>query len=114
MQCSSAVLDTEQLRDVTMNDRDLMHEVLRALVDDIARQLELLESVISEGNSQKCIRLGHYCRGACLNLGANRAAGLFKQIERYAAEGLFQECMQSLAGLAHELELLRSFARALE
>ena len=114
VQPSTCVLDTEQLRDVTMDDRDLMREVMRALVDDLARQLELLESAIHEGHVQKCIRLAHYSRGACANVGASRAAALFKQIERDAAEGRFYECRQALAGLVQELELLRSMARALE
>ena len=93
-----------------MNDEDLMRQVLEALVDDTARQVELLASAVREGNSQKCIRLAHYSKGACVNVGANRAAGIFKQIERNAAAGQFHECSQSLAGLSQELDLLRSAA----
>lgn len=91
-----------------------MREVLAALVDDTTRQIELLESAIRESNSSKCIRLAHYSKGACANLGAIRAAGLLKEIERNAAEGQFQECRQSLAGLSLELDLLRSAALALQ
>jgi HPt (histidine-containing phosphotransfer) domain-containing protein len=109
-----AVLDTEQLRDVTMDDEDLMRQVLWALVDDTARQVELLEIAIREGNSQKCIRLAHYSKGACASIGANRAAGIFKQIETNAAEGQFHECGESLAGLARELDQLRSAAQTLQ
>jgi HPt (histidine-containing phosphotransfer) domain-containing protein len=97
-----------------MNDEDLMREGLGALVDDTARHMELLEVAIREGNSQKCIRLAHYSKGACANMGVNRAAGVFKQIEKNAAEGQFHECSQSLDGLARELELLRLAALALQ
>ena len=96
-----------------MNDEDLMREVLGTLVDDTTRQIELLESAIRESNSSKCVRLAHYSRGACANVGAIRAAGLLKEIERNAAEGQFQECSQSLAGLPRELDLLRCATLAL-
>jgi len=107
VQHCDTVLDIEQLREVTMNDEDLMREILAVLVDDTARQLGYLEVAIREANSQKCIRLAHYCKGACANVGANRAAGIFKQIEKSAAENRFQECTRSLAGLAQELDSLR-------
>lgn len=110
METAEPILDTDQLRDVTMNDEELMREVLAALVDDTSRQIQLLESAIQEGNSQKCMRLAHYSKGACANVGANRAAGLFKEIENRAADGEFCECTRSLSVLARELDLLRSAA----
>ncbi len=108
------VLEIEQLRDVTMNDPELMREIVGALVDDTARQLQLLEAAIRDCDGQKCVRLAHYSKGACANLGANRAAGIFKQIEKSAAAGEFVVCSQSLAGMAAELEMLRSAASALQ
>lgn len=108
-----AVLEMEQLRDVTLNDPELMKEILGALVNDTARQLELLETAVQEGDSQKCARLAHYSKGACANVGATRAAGIFQQIEKSAKQGEFLECTQSLAWLARELDLLRSAAQAI-
>ena len=108
-----AVLELEQLRDVTLNDPQLMREILGALVDDTSRQLELLQTAIRECDSPRCARLAHYSKGACANVGANRAAGMFQQIERNAAEGEFARCSLALAGLARELDELRSAAIAL-
>lgn len=109
----NAVLEIEQLRDVTMNDPELMREIVGALVDDTSRQLELLEAAIRQGDSNLCQRLAHYSKGACANVGANRAAGVFKQIETSAAHGEFVQCTQSLAGLAEELNQLRTAAQSL-
>lgn len=109
-----AVLEIEQLRDVTLNDPELMKEILEALVDDTARQIDLLQTAVQEGDSQKCARLAHYSKGACANVGANRAAGMFQDIERSAKQGEFHECTESLAGLALELDLLRSAAKTIE
>jgi HPt (histidine-containing phosphotransfer) domain-containing protein len=103
----SVVLDREQLRDITMNDLDLMREVLSALVDDTSRQLPLLESAIRERNAERCMHLAHYSKGACANVGANGAAALLKHIERKAAGHEFADCLESLVHLAIEIERLR-------
>ncbi|MBZ5729081.1 MAG: Hpt domain-containing protein [Acidobacteriia bacterium] len=109
---TALVLDREQLRDVTMDDQELMCEILAALIDDTSRQVPLLESAIQEQDSQKCMRLAHYSKGACANVGATAAAAVLKQIERRAATGDFVECSMSLAALAQEIDRLRSEARA--
>ena len=106
------MLDRAQLRDVTLDDEDLMHEILAALIDDTSRQMPALESAIREEDSQKCMRLAHYSKGACANVGANAAAAVLKRLEREAADNDFPECRVSLANLAAELERLRLAAAA--
>jgi HPt (histidine-containing phosphotransfer) domain-containing protein len=106
-------LDRAQLRDVTLDDQDLMREILAALIDDTSQQLPLLESAIRAEDSQKCMQLAHYSKGACANVGANSAAAALKQIEREAAGHKFAGCRASLANLAVQLERLRSEASAL-
>lgn len=101
------VLDRQQLREVTLDDEELMREILSALIDDTSRQIQLLDQAIRERNPQVCARLAHYSKGACANVGANRAAALLKQIERNAAEQRFAECGESLGMLAREIDLLR-------
>jgi HPt (histidine-containing phosphotransfer) domain-containing protein len=107
---TNSVLDRQQLRDITMDDEALMREILSALIDDTSHQIPLLDQAIREQNPQKCIRLAHYSKGACANVGANRAAALLKQIENKAAESEFQVCGESLGKLAQEVELLRAEA----
>ncbi len=90
-----------------------MHDVLSALVDDTSRQIQLLDCAIREQDSQKCMRLAHYSKGACANVGANAAAAVLKHIESCAAGHRFEECSVSLAALASEIERLRSEATLL-
>ena len=104
---SSAVLDREQLRDITMDDEDLMREILAVLVDDTTAHIPKLESAVRESDSNLCMRLAHYCKGACSNVGANAAAAVFRDIERHARDLEFQRCTTSLAALATEMERLR-------
>jgi HPt (histidine-containing phosphotransfer) domain-containing protein len=102
------VLDREQLREITLDDSGLMREILAALVDDTSRQIGLLDAAIRERNSQQCMRLAHYSKGACSNVGAVAAAATLKHIERKAAVGEFDECLISLAALAQQIEFLRT------
>lgn len=102
------MLDREQLRDVTLNDDDLMREVLAELIDDTSRQLPLLQAAISAADVSATMRLAHYSKGACANLGAQAAAATLLNIERCAASGDFGECTVSLANLAAEVERLRA------
>ena len=101
-------LDREQLRDVTLDDEELMREILAALIDDTSRQMVLLQSAIHEKDPQKTMRLAHYSKGACANVGANAAAQVLKRIEQDAARRAFQECTLSLSSLAAELDRLRT------
>ncbi len=90
-----------------------MREILSALIDDTTRQIELLGSAIRAEDSQKCMRLAHYSKGACANVGANSAAALLKQIERKAADRRFEDCTSSLGALVAEIERLRTEAVSL-
>ncbi|MCL4402619.1 MAG: Hpt domain-containing protein [Acidobacteria bacterium] len=102
------ILDLEQLRNVTLDDEELMREVVEALIDDTSRQLPALHRAIEEGNSGECMRLAHYSKGACANVGARSSAALLQHIERRAAQGRFEECATSLASLAEEMGKLRA------
>ena len=104
------ILDRKQLREITLDDEELMREILEALIDDTSRQILLLENAIREEDAQKCMRLAHYSKGACANVGANTAAELCKRIEVDARNGGFPECGNSLAALSRELDLLRAEA----
>lgn len=87
-----------------------MRELLAALIDDTARQLGLLERAIRDHDAGETIRLAHYSKGACANIGAKSTAAILQQIERTAAKGEFGSCGDSLQMLAGELSKLRSEA----
>jgi HPt (histidine-containing phosphotransfer) domain-containing protein len=107
---SSIVLDRDQLRDITLDDEDLMREILAALIDDTSQQLQQLESAIRNQDSMLCMRLAHYSKGACANVGANAAASLFESIEARAKDRDFNDCGASLVNLNYQLDRLRSEA----
>lgn len=78
------VLDLDQLREVTLEDADLMRELLAALIADTELQLPLLDRAIRGTDLQRCASLAHYCKGACANVGAKAAATVLAELERSA------------------------------
>ena len=107
---TESILDREQLRDVTLGDPDLMKEILDALVEDASLHLGRLAQAVQEADAPRCARLAHYCKGACANVGAQRAAAALLHVERRALAGDVEACAESLPGLMRELDLLRGEA----
>jgi HPt (histidine-containing phosphotransfer) domain-containing protein len=104
------ILNWDQLREITTNDPDLMREIVAMLIDDTSRQMQLLDAAIRERDAPQCMRLAHYSKGACANVGANSAAALFKRIEGGASSGDFAGCGSAFAALSQEIALLRAAA----
>ena len=102
------VLDRKHLSEITLDDPDIMRQVLAALIDDTSRQIHLLNSAIQDHDAARCARLAHYSKGACANVGANKAAVLLEKIEHNAAAGAVAACESELAVLSRELEQLRA------
>jgi histidine phosphotransfer protein HptB len=107
------VLDREQLRSVTLDDEELMREIVAALIDDTAEKLPSLEAALGAADTDRVARLAHSSKGACGNVGAATAAALFQDIERRAMHGDLSTCSASLRALATELERLREAAATL-
>jgi len=103
----TAVLDRQQLSDITLDDRELMQEVLTCLLDDTARQLRLMDFAIREHDPKQTMRLAHSCKGACANVGANAVAAGMRRLEQQAASEAFDDCAATLVTLTRELERLR-------
>jgi HPt (histidine-containing phosphotransfer) domain-containing protein len=106
-------LDLSQLRSVTLNDRALMREVVGALVNDSARQVEHLRRAIERENAAEAARLAHGLMGACRNVGAVSLAAAFHSVERKAVAGDLRRSPMSIERILEEVERLRSAADAL-
>lgn len=102
------VFDINQLRNLCMEDTELMRELAASLVDDATAQLPLLLEAVEQADGKRCARLAHYVKGACANVGAASLAALLKSIERNAIAGDFAACRASLGGIPAELEKFSS------
>ena len=105
---TTLVLDRAQLREVALEDEDLMRELLAALLADTEQQIPLLDLAIRRSDLKQCASLAHYCKGACANVGAKAAATVLADLERSAKSGAAEECGRQLAALAMEVDRLRA------
>ena len=107
------LLDIDQLKNVTLEDPELMREVLVALIDDTGRNLESLDRAVQQADARETIRLAHYSKGACANVGALSTAGLLQSIERTARDGDFGACGLFMRSLRDEFGKLQAEAATL-
>jgi HPt (histidine-containing phosphotransfer) domain-containing protein len=112
-QTTLAVLDLNQLRDVCMEDAELMREVATSLIDDTVSHLPELAEAVEHADGSRCARVAHYVKGACANVGAVSMAALLKTIEVDAKAGDFGACQASLTSLAAELQKFSAQAATL-
>lgn len=91
-----------------MDDEELMREVLAALWDDTSANLPKLEEAVRNRDREQCVRLAHYSKGACANVGAGAAAAVFRRIELAAREEEFDQFGEYLAALGAALEQLKT------
>jgi HPt (histidine-containing phosphotransfer) domain-containing protein len=110
---TDVVFDIDQLRNVCMEDSELMREVVTALIDDATTQLPALNDAVEQSDAARSARLAHYVKGACANVGAVSMAALLKQIENNAKAGDFDACRASLSSLTAEFRKFSSEAATL-
>lgn len=107
------VFDVNQLRNICMEDTELMRELVVALVNDATSQIPALMDAVEHADRTRCARLAHYVKGACANVGAVALAALMKTIERSATAGDFSACRESLNSLSTELQKFSAEAASL-
>jgi HPt (histidine-containing phosphotransfer) domain-containing protein len=90
-----------------MDDEDLMREVLSVLWEDTSVQVPKLDAAVRNRDREQCVRLAHYSKGACANVGARAAASVFRRIEQDAHASEFERCAESLAALGAALAELK-------
>lgn len=96
-----------------MGDRQLLIDILEALIEDATRQAGLLEAAVRENDAARSARIARSASRACANVGANAAAETFRQIGRHAASREFEACRAILPGARTEIERLRDEASRL-
>jgi HPt (histidine-containing phosphotransfer) domain-containing protein len=105
---TEVVLNLEELRSLTMNDRQLMGEILQALIEDASRHAGLLEAAVADVDAARSARIARQASRACGNIGAVAVAAAFRRIERHAAQREFAACRSGLTAARAEIERLRT------
>jgi len=105
---AAPVFDINQLRNICLEDTELMRDLAVSLINDATAQIPALHDAVERADGALCARLAHYVKGACANVGAASLAALMKSIECSAIAGDFAACRASLGGISAELEKFSS------
>jgi HPt (histidine-containing phosphotransfer) domain-containing protein len=95
---------------MTLDDRQLMSEIVWALVDDASRHAAEIEAAAHDLDAVRATRVARYAARSCTNVGAQAAAEAFRALERHAAVRDFTACRAALSRARNAIERLREEA----
>jgi PAS domain S-box-containing protein len=101
------VFDWTGMMDRLMDDVELVRQVAEGFVEDITRQIELLQVQLESANGPDIVRLAHSIKGAAANVGGERLRAVALQMENDAQIGQIDSAGAHLAGLKVEFYRLR-------
>ena len=107
------VFDVDQLRNICLDDNELMRELVSSLLEDVTAQMPGLRQAVDQADAAQCARLAHYVKGASANIGAASLAALMKSIECSARVNDFAACRASIELMPAELQKFSSVASSL-
>jgi HPt (histidine-containing phosphotransfer) domain-containing protein len=79
-QSREQVLDTERLRMLFSDDRDLLNEIYEIISTDFPENARLLNGAVESGDFEQITRYAHTLKGSIANIGGNRASGVCDRI----------------------------------
>ena len=102
----TTILNPEQLLSFGRDDPELLYDVIDTFVADIPRLIDQLPDEIQARNAGVIERVAHSIKGAALNVGGIRMAGIARDIERLAKELQVDACAEPVARLRQAFEEL--------
>jgi HPt (histidine-containing phosphotransfer) domain-containing protein len=96
------------LKDISMDDQDFAHELVRIFLEDSAIQLQRLRAAVDRADCREVAEVAHRLKGAAGNVGAEILAETCAALES-AARRLEPACfLDGFAGVNEELAKARA------
>ena len=105
----SAPIDYDKALARAMGDREFLEEILQQFIDDLPRQLETLETALSNTDAEALASQAHTLKGAAANLGALDMSATALKLEQMGKDGDLGGAPQVLEVLGKELERLKGY-----
>ena len=100
LDASTALFDQQGLMARLMGDAELARRVVAGFLDDMPRQIMLLETFVHEGNRERARRQAHTIKGAAANVSAEAMRAAADRLDQAIGHGAAAE----LAGLLDDLQ----------
>ncbi|MCW7752906.1 Hpt domain-containing protein [Desulfobotulus sp. H1] len=82
------VFDKKAMMARFMNDEELAIKVVQVFLDDLPRQLDLLQKHLDSGDADTACRIIHSIKGASVNVEGNELANIATAAEKDARRGI--------------------------
>jgi HPt (histidine-containing phosphotransfer) domain-containing protein len=92
-------------------DREFLKELLDGFLDNVRKQIEIIQRALEEGNSEAVRREAHSIKGGAANICADRMARMAFALERAGKSGTLDKGREMLAELQNEFICLADYAR---
>ena len=97
----------ERLRSLAGGDPGFVSRFVNLFVEEMATQLQTLETTVSDGDVDATRRIAHGLRGACSNFGAERLEAICAVLEERAQGGTLEGAAADVQALIAEYHHLR-------
>lgn len=104
---TTPVFIMSELRELLMNDEELIRVVILGFLDDIPVRIQELKGNLKDGNIRDAERQAHTIKGAAANLGAQALRTAAGEIEKHGREENIPAMQTHVAELERQFLLLK-------
>ena len=101
------VFDNAGMMSRLMNDKDLAKEVVGVFLDDIPRQIAVLEGYLKDGAATGAERQAHSIKGASVNVGGEALCAVALEMEKASKAGDLAAVTARMPELKTQFDLLK-------
>ncbi|MCP4112041.1 MAG: AAA family ATPase [Desulfobacteraceae bacterium] len=101
------LFDPAQLLDITDNDEEIIHELIKEFIKDMPIYFDDLRDAVTSGYHEQIYKKAHRLKGLVANVGGKKAYEILFDMEHNAKKQIADTDNIDLAGLKSELELLK-------
>ena len=103
------IIDLGRAMDAVDGDKDLLKELVEDFLEDFPQQLEILETVIREGDSEQVERTAHSLKGNVGVFGSQTAYDLAYELEKFGKDSELDKAQNVFQKLKNEMAKLKTF-----
>ena len=101
------IFDPAMILDSLRDDKEIAQTILEGFIDDIAKQINVLQDYLDSKDVEGMERQAHTIKGASANIGAAALQGFAHKMEIAGKAGEFEAVQKDMPQLSREFEILK-------
>ena len=107
-------VNLQRLRRSALDDEDFLADLVRLFLSDSASQMLLLQAAIAGRKKSDAVRIAHRLKGSSANMGAERLARLFGELEGAGGRNENLPLVQTAEKVQAEYDRVCNYLRQLD